>query len=250
MEEKMLNQNQFGMKNIKGFHDMRNGNEAMACFIDGGVDLVAGDLVKLTQLNGRMISVTKIIAATDKVFGVVKSTFKDAKFKVGTVVEVVVDGGIVISESAGAIDRGADVCVVLSGMRVGRSVASDGIFTIDLGAVNAGEFKLGYGASVSAAIAFGALAAAIQTALRASNADLDACVVTRVGGLITVDIKKQITIQALSVVDNTLIEAGLPYSPVISITQEGQAGTGTKLGRSLDKPTAAGQLIRVEYFLR
>lgn len=79
--------------------------------------LYTGDFVKLVSATGKNILVQKA-AATDSPFGVIIFTPKKQSYVAGDAVEVACDMSVVFLESAGVIDRGANVEFYPTGTKV------------------------------------------------------------------------------------------------------------------------------------
>lgn len=111
----MANLNQFGITDEKGIVvTAKNTRDCKAA-----EPLKAGDFVKIKDVASPITVVEKVTANTDDVFGVVSyDTARRNGCEAGDIVNIAYDYSIVKMEANAAIAAGADVEVVVNGMKV------------------------------------------------------------------------------------------------------------------------------------
>ena len=91
--------------------------------------LSAGDIVKIKNVAGPITVVEKITAATDIPFGVVAyDSAKKADYGAGEIVNIAYDYSIVKMEASAAINAGAKIMAVVSGMKVATATGGNVAF--------------------------------------------------------------------------------------------------------------------------
>jgi len=87
-------------------------------------NVTAGDIVKIKNVAGPITVVEKITADTDVPFGVVAyDSAKKVDYTAGEIVNIAYDYSIVKMEASAAINAGAKVMPVVSGMKVATASA-------------------------------------------------------------------------------------------------------------------------------
>lgn len=133
-----MNLNQFAMSVVKGMVDLLNGGgrsiSAMvdvtsALGVDGGVGLIPGQPVKLVPSNIRGVpKVIECATDADDIYGFVVYNPKDSKYLCGDRLEILpMKGGIMYMEANAAIAQGAEVAVLIAGVKVITATATDRI---------------------------------------------------------------------------------------------------------------------------
>ena len=132
-----MNMNQFALSVIKGMIDLRCGIQPISAMVDvtstlgadGGVGLIPGQSVKLVPSNIR--GVPKVIECTtdaDDIYGFVSYNNKDAKYMRGERLEILVGrGAVMYMEANAAITQGAEVAVLIAGVKVITATSTDRI---------------------------------------------------------------------------------------------------------------------------
>jgi len=88
---------------------------------DGESDFSAGAAVKLSSVEGR---VELIDAVTDIIYGIVPYTPKKDTFSAKDAVRIVKENAIIVMEASAAVAIGAQVEMVVSGMKVKTATAT------------------------------------------------------------------------------------------------------------------------------
>lgn len=87
--------------------------------------LTAGDVVKIKNVDSPITVVEKVTADTDMAFGVVTyDSARKADYAEGEIVNIAYDYSIVKMEASAAINAGAEVAVVVDGMKVVTATTS------------------------------------------------------------------------------------------------------------------------------
>lgn len=129
------NLNQFAMTQTKGAVDLKAGNyniiSAAISASETGT-LVPGQAVKIEDSAGGLPKVLALALATDSTFGFIARVLKQSEFEAKDVVEVALDGSIMVMEAGAAIARGAAVEVSLTGNKVITSAGVNNIVGVAL----------------------------------------------------------------------------------------------------------------------
>jgi hypothetical protein len=124
-----LSMNQFALEAVKGMMDLSVGvKSVLACQIDsssaGG--LVAGQAVKLVDVDGGIPNVVECSGASDDVFGFIAYNIKDKSFASGDKVEICMGrSGVMYMEASAAIAVNAEVMIVVSGQKVATATSTN-----------------------------------------------------------------------------------------------------------------------------
>lgn len=114
-----LESNQFGLKAVKGQLTLAQNFNTFSCVVDADEanPLVVGQAVKIKDVAGDVITVTKAVAS-DKIFGFIPHNVKKESYLASEMVKVASRDCIMIMEAGGAILSGASLEVVVTGEKV------------------------------------------------------------------------------------------------------------------------------------
>lgn len=116
-----LNQNQFAQSPVQGMVALRAPAKLISCQVDSSEagSLVAGQFVKLVDSAGGLPKVIAVAANTDVSFGPIAYNIKNATYKAGDTVEVMVGfDDVMWMTASAAIARGALLMPVVAGSKV------------------------------------------------------------------------------------------------------------------------------------
>jgi hypothetical protein len=117
--------NQFQYTEVKGDVKNKDKGTRFDCLVHAdSATLVVGDCVKLVDIAGPVLQVTKITADTDEVFGMVQyESAKANSYAAGAMVTIAADYSIITCEASAAVTVGADLMPVISGQKVAVATA-------------------------------------------------------------------------------------------------------------------------------
>lgn len=123
-------QNQFNQSAEKGMLSLGLNYNSIPVVIDSteAATLVYGQGVKIKDVSDKAITVVKIAADTDAIFGFIPYVRGKASFVAGDALEISAAGNVVYLEASAAIAKGVRVMPVITGSKVatattGKSVA-------------------------------------------------------------------------------------------------------------------------------
>lgn len=122
--------NQFQYTEVKG--DVKNKDKGFRydaiVYASESATLVPGDCVKLVNVEGSVLTVQKISADSDDIFGMVEyESAKKNSYVAGDLLTIASDYSIIICEASASITQGADVAAVISGQKVVTATAGQTI---------------------------------------------------------------------------------------------------------------------------
>lgn len=127
-----LNPNQFAQTPFLGQIDLRFNYDTISAQIDTtqSTPVYAGQAVKLVDSADGAPKVIACTAITDEVFGFINFDIKTVQYVAGSLCEVSLSGNVIYLYAAGAIARGAQVC--LSVVSPGSVAAATGASTANI----------------------------------------------------------------------------------------------------------------------